>query len=77
MTTLQIESPDTTALATQATGLLNPHALDRLLTQALCRREAADLRLAVADRVAAAGCFSYEETIAGAEDSRQRRALKV
>jgi hypothetical protein len=55
MTTLQIELPDTTAMAAQAAGLLTPQALDRLLTQALRRREAADALLAVADRVASAG----------------------
>lgn len=55
MTTLQIELPDNTALAARAAGLLTSQALDRLLTQALRQREAADLLLSVADRVAAAG----------------------
>jgi hypothetical protein len=55
MTTLQIELPETTAIAARAAGLLTPQALDRLLMQALRRREAADALLAVADRVAAAG----------------------
>ncbi len=55
MTTLQIELPDTTAVAARAAGLLTPQALDRLLTQALRRREAADSLLAVVDRVADAG----------------------
>ena len=41
MTTVQIELPDTTAVAARAAGLLTPQALDRLLTQALRRREAA------------------------------------
>lgn len=55
MTTLQIELPDNTAVAARAAGLLTPQALDRLLTQALRQREAADLLLSVAERVAAAG----------------------
>lgn len=55
MTTLQIELPDTTAQAARAAGLLTPQALDRLLKQALRRREAANSLLSIADRVAAAG----------------------
>ena len=55
MTTFQIELRDTTARAAQAVGLLTPEALDRLLTQALRRREVADSLLSIADRVAAAG----------------------
>jgi hypothetical protein len=51
MTTLQIELPDTTAMAARAAGLLTPQALDRLLTQALRRREAADALLSIAGRV--------------------------
>ena len=41
MTTLQIELPDTTAQAAQAAGLLTPQSIDRLLTEALRKREAA------------------------------------
>ena len=55
MTTLQIELPDTTAQAARAAGLLTPQALDRLLNEALRRREAANSLLSIADRVAAAG----------------------
>lgn len=55
MTTVQIELPDSTALAARAAGLLTPQALDRLLTQALRKREAADSLLSTAERVAAAG----------------------
>ena len=36
-------------------GLLTPQALDRLLTDAIRRRQAADSLLMIADRVAAAG----------------------
>lgn len=55
MTTVQIELPDTTAQAAQAAGLLTPQALDRLLTEALRRREAANSLLSIAERVGAAG----------------------
>lgn len=55
MTTLRIELPDITARAAQAAGLLTAESLDRLLTQALRRREAANSLLSIADRVAAAG----------------------
>lgn len=55
MTTIQIELPDATARAARAAGLLTPQALDRLLTDALKRQEAADSLLSIADRVAAAG----------------------
>ncbi len=55
MTTIQIELPDATAQAARAAGLLTPQALDRLLTEALKRQEAADSLLSIADRVAKAG----------------------
>ena len=55
MTTLQIELPDVTANAARAAGLLTPQALERLLTDALRRRAAADTLLSVADQVAQAG----------------------
>lgn len=76
MTTLQIELPDTTALAARAAGLLTPQALDRLLTQALRRREAADSLLAVAGRVEAAGIapMSMQEINAEVKAARADRA---
>ena len=55
MTTLEITLPDATAQAAHAAGLLTPQALDRLLTEALRKREAANRLLSIADRVAAAG----------------------
>jgi len=55
MTTIEIELPDATAQAARDAGLLTPQALDRLLTDALRRRQAADALLSIADRVAAAG----------------------
>ncbi len=55
MTTIQIELPDATARAAQEAGLLVPQALERLLTDALRRKQTAEDPLTIADRVAAAG----------------------
>ena len=75
MTTLQIELPDTTAQAARAAGLLTPQALDRLLTQALRWREAANSLLSIADRVAAAGILpmSMQEINAEVKAARSER----
>lgn len=75
MTTLQIELPDSTARAARAAGLLTPQALDRLLIQALRRREAANSLLAIADRVAAAGIapMSMQEINAEVKAARSER----
>ena len=75
MTTFQIELPDTTAQAARAAGLLTPQALDRLLTQALRRREAANSLLSIADRVAAAGILpmSMQEINAEVKAARSER----
>ena len=55
MTTVEIELSDFTARAARDAGLLTPHALERLLNEALRKREASRSMLAVADRVSAAG----------------------
>jgi hypothetical protein len=55
MTKIQIELPDATAKAASDAGLLTSQALDRLLTDAIKRRQAADMLLSIADRVAEAG----------------------
>ena len=79
MTTIQIELPDATAQAARDAGLLTPQALDRLLTDALKRQEAADSLLSIADRVAAAGIepMSMEEInteVKAARAERRQRA---
>lgn len=63
MTKIQIELPDATAQAAQAAGLLTSQVLDRLLSNALRRQDAANYLLTVADEVAAAGIapMSMEE----------------
>lgn len=72
MTMLQIELPDGTAQAALAAGLLTPQSLDRLLNDALRRRQAADALLAIADRVATAGIapMSMEEINAEVKAAR-------
>ena len=75
MTTIQIELPEATAQAARAAGLLTPQALDRLLTDALRRQEAADSLLSIADRVADAGIepMSMEEINAEVKAARAER----
>lgn len=55
MTTVQIELPDATAQAAKAVGLLTPQALDRLLSNALRKRDAVQSLRTVANDVTAAG----------------------
>jgi len=75
MTTFQIELPDATAQAARAAGLLTPQALDRLLTDALRRREAANSLLSIAERVEAAGIapMSMQEINAEVKAGRAER----
>ena len=63
MTTIQIELSDATAQAAREAGLLTAPALERLLNEAIRRRQAANALLSIADRVAAAGIppMSMEE----------------
>jgi hypothetical protein len=79
MTTIQIELPDATAQAARDAGLLTPQALDRLLTDALRRKEAADSLLSIADRVAAAGIepMSMEEINAEVKAARSERRQRA
>lgn len=75
MTTVQVELPDGTAQAARAAGLLTPQALDRLLNEALRKREAANSLLLIADRVAAAGIpeMSMQEINAEVKSARAAR----
>ena len=75
MTKIQIELPDDTAQAARDAGLLTPEALERLLTEALRRKQAADSLLSIADRVAAAGIepMSMEEINAEVKAARAER----
>jgi hypothetical protein len=75
MTKIQIELPDLTAKAAGEAGLLTPEALDRLLTEALRRRQAGDALLSIAERVHAAGIepMSMEEINAEIKADRAER----
>lgn len=75
MTTIQIELPEATAQAARAAGLLTPQALDRLLTDALKRQEAADSLPSIAERVSAAGIvpMSMEDINAEVKAARTER----
>ena len=63
MTKVQIELSDATARAAREAGLLTSEALERLLTEAIRRRQPADALLAIAERVVEAGIepMSMEE----------------
>ncbi len=79
MTTIEIELPDELAQAAREAGLLTPESLDRMLTEAIRRRQAGDALLAVADRIAAAGIepMSMEEIDAEVKAVRAERRLRA
>lgn len=79
MTRIQIDLPEATAQAAREAGLLTTEALDRLLNDALRRRQAADALLAIADRVAAAGIppMSMEEINAEVKAARAERRKRA
>lgn len=79
MTTLTIELPDATAQAAREAGLLNSQALDRLLNEALRRKQVADSLLSFADRVAAAGIppMTMEEINAEVKVARAERKQRA
>ena len=79
MTTIQIELPDAMARAARDAGLLTPQALERLLSDALKPKQAADLLLSIADRVAAAGIepMSMEEINAEVKAARVERRQRA
>jgi len=76
VTKVQIELSDATAEAAQAAGLLTSEALDRLLSNALRRRQAADWLLSIADQVAAAGALFLSEPEIQAEVKAAREARR-
>jgi len=76
MTKIEIELPDATAAAAREAGLLTPEALERLLTDALRRRQALDSLLSIADRVAEAGITPMTEEEIDAEIKAVRAERK-
>jgi hypothetical protein len=79
MTKIQFELPDATAQAARDAGLLTSDALERLLNDALKRKQAADSLLSIADRVAAAGIppMSMEEINAEVKAARAERKQRA
>jgi hypothetical protein len=79
MTKIQIELPEATAKAAREAGLLTPQALDRLLTDAIRRQQAADALLSIADRVTEAGVepMSMEEIDAEVKAVRAERRRRA
>jgi flagellar motor switch protein FliG len=79
MTKIQIEVPDATAQAAQAAGLLTPQAMDRLLSNALRKQQAADYLLAIAGEVAAANIppMTPEEIQAEVKAARQEKKRRA
>ena len=73
MTKVQIELSDATARAAREAGLLTSEALERLLTDAIRRRQAADALLTIAERVAEAGI----EAMSMDEIDREVKAVRA
>lgn len=79
MTKVQIELPDAIAEAARAAGLLTSEALDRLLSNALRKQQAADRLLGIADKVADLEIPPMSESeirdeVKAAREARRRRA---
>lgn len=79
MTRIQIDLPDETVQAARDAGLLTSQALERLLNDALRRKEAADSLLSIADRMAAAGIapMSMDEISAEVKAARTERKQRA
>ena len=73
MTKVRIELSDATARAAREAGLLTSEVLERLLTDAIKRRQAADELLGIAERVAEAGI----EPMRMEEINREVKAARV
>ena len=75
MTTIQVTMPDALANLAQEAGLLTPQSMERLIQEALRRREAADQLAGVADRLEGAGIapMSMDEINAEVKAFRAQR----
>lgn len=67
MTRIQIDLPDETARAAREAGLLTSESLDRLITEAIRRRQAAERLAEVAASVERAGVVPLSEGEIAAE----------
>lgn len=79
MITIQIELPDATARAARDAGLLTPQALERLINDALRRKQAAGALRSIAERVVAVGMppMSMEEINAEVKAARAERKQRA
>jgi len=79
MTTIKIDLPDATVQAARAAGLLTPEAIERLLNEAIKRKQAADWWLSIADRVSSVGIesLSMDEINAEVKAARQERRQRA
>jgi hypothetical protein len=79
MKRIEVELPDATVEAARAAGLLTSQVLDRLLTDEIKRRAAADSLLTIADRAAAADIepMSMEEVNAEVKAARIERRKRA
>ena len=79
MTMIQIELPEATAKAAREAGLLTPESLERMLSDALKRKEVANSLLSMTDRVAASGIepMSMEEINAEVKAARAERRQRA
>jgi hypothetical protein len=70
---------DAAAQAARDAGLLTPQAIERLLTDALKRKQSAQALLSIADRVAVAGIppLSMEEINAEVKAARVERRQRA
>lgn len=75
MTTIHIDLPDETVNAAREAGFLTSRALEKLLVDALRRRQAAERLLSIADQVAAVGIepLSMEDICAEVKAARVER----
>jgi len=73
MTKIQIELPEATAKAASAAGLLTSQVLDRLLTDAIRRRQTGQKLLDVASQIHAAGIAF----VSGEEIDAEIRAVRA
>jgi kynurenine formamidase len=79
MTTIKIDLPDATVQAARAAGLLTPEAIERLLNEAIKRKQAAEWLLSIADRVSSVGIesLSMDEINAEVKAARQERRQRA
>lgn len=77
MTKVRIELSDATARAVRGAGLLTSEVLERLLRDAIRRRQAADELLTIAERVAGVGIASMGQSAPMASQDHHCRCRSI